>query len=163
MKRLVWGTLIVLVVASQAQPQAASQAGSDADRKAVTAVRDQEAAAINAGDVEKLVGLYTDDVVLMPPNEPVVVGKQAARAYLRNMFQQFKIQATYTSVSDLKVAGDWASERQAFTLKLTPSKGGAAMEDVGKGVHIYRRQAGGWKLAQDVWNSDKPAPPPATK
>ena len=31
-------------------------------------------------------------------------------------------------------------------------------EDVGKGIHVYRRQTDGtWKLQMDVWNSDRPA------
>jgi len=44
-----------------------------------------------------------------------------------------------------------------FILKLTPVAGGAVTEYVGKGMHIYRRQGdGSWKIAEDIWNSDKP-------
>lgn len=146
------------VPACTPRSQSTSQ-GIEADRQAITQVRQQEITLFSAGDVDRVLSVFTDDVVLMPPNEPILVGKEAARTWLQNMYQQFKIEGTYTSSADLTVAGDWAFERMSFTLKLTPIVGGAAMEDVGKGFHIYRRQAdGSWKIHQDIWNSDKPLP-----
>ena len=159
MKRFAVVTLVVLAMESYAQAGTAPQSGTEADRQAISRVREQEIATFSSGDVEKLLALVTDDAVLMPPNEPAVVGKEAARAWLRNLYQQFKIEGSYTSTADLRVIGDWAFERMSFKLKLTPVAGGAPIEDVGKGFHVYRRQAGGaWKIAQDIWNSDKPAP-----
>ena len=148
--------LTLCAVAGCAQSPADSQA-SAADRQAIAALRQQEMAHFSSGDVEGLLSLVTDDMVLMPPNEPALKGKEAARRWSQNMLSQFKIEGTYTSSADLTVAGDWAFERLAFTLKLTPVAGGAAIEEVGKGFHIYRRQPDGfWKIHQDIWNSDKP-------
>ena len=159
MKRFAVLTLVVLAVNGHAQPSPAQDSGQETDRQAINRVREQEIATFSSGEAEKLLALLTDDVVLMPPNEPAVVGKEAARAWVRNMFQRFKIEGTYTSTADLRLIGDSAFERMSFKLKLTPIDGGAPIEDVGKGVHVYRRQAGGaWKIAQDIWNSDKPVP-----
>ncbi len=160
MKMLAFVSLVVLAVDAQPQPAPAAPVG-EADRQAITRVREQEMASFTSGDSEKLLALFTEDVVLMPPNELAAVGKQAARTWVRGMFQQFKIEGSYTTTADLRVSGDWASERVSFKLKSTPIAGGAPIEDVGKGVHVYRRQAGVWKISQDVWNSDKAAP--ATK
>src|SRR5215467_11728051 len=92
MRKLAVLTLIALALEGQAQ-----QPASEADRQAIGRLREQEIATFSSGDVEKLLGLLTGDVVVMPPNEPTVVGSEAARAWLRRMYEQFKIEATYTS------------------------------------------------------------------
>ena len=149
--------LVVLTVAGHAQPPT-PQSGSEADRQAIGRVREQEIATLISGDVEKHLALVTDDVVLMPPNAPAVVGKEAVRAHVQKMCEQFKFEGTTTSGSDLRVLGDWAFERLSGKLKLTPVGGGPVIQDVLKGLHVYRRQGGGWKIAYDVWNSDMPLP-----
>ena len=149
-------TLVALAAGSHGQPGTAAQSGTPADRQAISQIRNQEIASFSSGDVEQLLSLCTDDLVLMPPNEPTLVGKDAVRAWARAMYQEFKIQGSYTSTADLRVVGDWAFERMSFKLTLTPVGGGAAMEDVGKGFHVYRREGGAWKIALDIWNSDTP-------
>jgi ketosteroid isomerase-like protein len=81
------------------------------------------------------------------------------------MFAQMSLTAKYTS-SSVKVSGDMAVDTYAATLTITP-KGGVAMTDQIKGIHVLRKGADGtWKIAQDTWNSDAPAaaaPPPSAK
>lgn len=52
--------------------------------------------------------------------------------------------------------GDAALERLSYTLLVTSLTDGSTVEDVGKGLHVYRRQSDGvWKIDQDIWNSDR--------
>ena len=158
--RVLAGTIMTLVAVAGCSSPAPAPATSnpEADRQAIAQLRDREIALFGKGNIDEVLAVFTDDLVLMPPNEPVRVGKQEARSWLEQTYKQFKIDGTYNSSSDLTVAGDWAFERMTFTLKLTRAGGGAAVQDVGKAVHVYRRQADGtWKIAQDIWNSDKPA------
>jgi uncharacterized protein (TIGR02246 family) len=160
MKAAFAGAILVTLTALGCAPPAPSTSeGSEADRQAITELREREIALFSAGNADSVLSVLTDDVVMMPPNEPAMVGKAAVRAWVESMYKQFRVQGTYTSASDLTVVGDWAFERMTFTLTMTPAAGGAAMQDVGKGFHVYRRQPdGSWKIHQDIWNSDNPPP-----
>ena len=137
--------------APQGEP---SQEDIEADIAAVNAVREQEVAAIASG--EPNTAYLAADAVLMPPNEPAVSGIDAIDAWVRDFMAQFTATANYTS-SEITVSGDWAIEHFAGTLTLTPVGGGDPMEEVIKGIHVYRREAdGSWKMVYDVWNSDAP-------
>ena len=139
--------------APQGEP---SQEDIEADIAAVNAVREQEVAAIASGEANT--AYLAADAVLMPPNEPAVSGIDAIDAWFRDFLAQFTATVAYTS-SEITVSGDWAIEHYAGTLTLTPVGGGDPMEEVLKGIHVYRRGAdGSWKMVYDVWNSDAPPP-----
>ena len=58
---------------------------------------------------------------------------------------------------DLIVSGDYAIETGTYRMTVQP-KQGKSMEDVGKFVSIWQKQAdGSWKMIRDIFNSDLPA------
>jgi ketosteroid isomerase-like protein len=147
------------LLTTQGWAQPAPSRATDTDRDAITAVHQREMSLFGARDIDGVLAVYTDDVTLMPPNQPAIVGKPAVRVWLQNIYRQYRVEDPNPSVSELVILGDVAIERYVYALKLTPIGGGAVIEDVGKGIHIFRRQAdGSWKIAQDVWNADKLAP-----
>ncbi len=92
----------------------------------------------------------------MPPNEPGFQGAEARAVWLRGLYEEASVQGVYTG-TELTLAGDWAFEQLAMTLTTTPVAGGGAVEEVAKGLHVYRRQPdGSWKIALDIWNTDSP-------
>jgi len=100
-----------------------------------------------------------DDILMMPPNEPAVVGIPAARAWFGGILRQFRASVAYPS-TQVVFAGDLAVEQYVGTLTLTPLAGGQPTTEMFKGLHVYRRDAAGvWKLVQDIWNTDT-APTP---
>ncbi len=150
--------LSVLIGVAACAPRGAATAGAtQADSAAVGDLRQQALAAVNAGDTT--LAYLADDVVLMPPNAPAVSGLAAARAWFGEATRQFRFSLAYTSCG-VEFAGDVAIEQCAGTLALTPVAGGPTVSDVWKGIHLYRRSATGtWKVALDIWNSDKPIVP----
>jgi ketosteroid isomerase-like protein len=85
--------------------------------------------------------------------------RAAVRLWAENIYKQFTVQGKYNSSksSNIILADDWAFERLAFTLTMTPVAGGKPIQEVGKDIHIYRRQSdGSWQIAQDIWNTDNP-------
>ncbi len=148
--------LVATVAAAACAPQSEPpQHDLAADLAAVNAVREQEVAAMAAG--ESSATYFAADAVMMPPNEPAVRGLDAIDAWSAAMGTQVGVAIEYTE-SEITVAGDWAIERYAAAVTLTPVDGGDPVDDVVKGLHVYRREAdGSWKMVYDMWNSDEPA------
>jgi ketosteroid isomerase-like protein len=136
--------------------------GSTADNAATDATARQAheayTAAINSNNLDSLLAMCTEDVVFLSPNEPVIAGKAAVRAWSAAYLKAYTIHWDKT-VSDFMVAGDWAFERYAYKEHDTPSGGGPVLTDTGKGLLIYHHDADGkWRVARDAWNSDLPRP-----
>ncbi len=141
-----------LFVLAAACPPAPAPVDTAADEAAVRAVQAQEAAALNSRDTT--MAYVSDDVVMMPPGGPAVVGKAATQAWVGEFMRMFAADVNYTS-SNVMVAGDLAVEHYTGTLTMTPVGGGPSMSETVKGIHVYRRQAdGSWKMTHDVWNTD---------
>ncbi len=135
------------------QPMQEVTSGPDVD--AIRAVSAAEIAALVAEDMDAHLATLTEDCIMLPPNEPAVVGHEAIAEWHGGFIEMFDIAGGYTG-SEVVVLGDWAIERYTGEVTVTPAEGDAATETI-KGIHIYRRQAdGSWKIAQDIWNSDVP-------
>ena len=135
------------------QPMQEVTSGPDVD--AIKAVSAAEFAALVAKDVDAHLATMTEDCIVLPPNEPAVVGHEAVAAWQADFTGMFDVAGGYTG-SEVVVLGDRAIERYTGEVTLTPAEGEAATVTF-KGIHIYQRQAdGSWKIAQDIWNMDAP-------
>lgn len=149
--------LFVALTLSSCQP-AAEQ--TEADVAAIQAVAKEWIAAVNAGDVARMVAEYTDDAVRMPPGAPAYAGKEAIEEAFRGLFEQFSAEITWsTGKEEIVVADGWAFHRDKYTARLTPVAGGEVIEEVGKVIVIFQQQPdGSWKHAREIWNRDNPPP-----
>ena len=130
-----------------------SPGDEDAVRQIIQ-VRDAWIAGVRAKDVERLMGYLTDDVVMLHPNRPAIVGKEANRADLVAAFGRFSVEQTAES-DEVIVAGKWAFDRSRATTTLTPVAGGERVTVRSKTITILRRQAdGAWKIARVIGNLD---------
>ncbi len=150
-------TLLVALACSQGEEQTSISMASSAV-EAINQVREREAAALTSEALEDLPTAYAADVVMMPPDEPVVMGQEASQTWFADFLEMFVVNLEYTS-SDVSVAGDWAIERYTGTVMLTPRAGGETVTETIKGIHIYKRQSdGSWRIVQDIWNYDEARP-----
>ncbi len=150
---------LVLVAGAGCSPRSQPE-DTAAAIQAVTAAGNHEVAMFSSGNVDSVLGVFTVDALVMPPDEPAVHGRDSLRLWTEGMYRQFNVSARYPT-SDATVAGDWAIQRYSYVLTLTPKAGGQPTEEHGKGVHVYRRQPDGrWLITQDIWNSDAPPPAP---
>jgi len=108
--------------------------------------------AYNRKDAAAAAQVYADDAKVLPPNMPIVSGKEAIQAFWK-MAMGMGVRLNLEAV-DLVVDGSTAYERGVATMT---TQVGTAQEKISKGkyVTVMRRQANGsWKLILDIWNSD---------
>jgi len=132
--------------------------GSKLDLDAIDQVRSRHVTALNAGDAGAWSSEFAEHAVQMPPHFPANVGREAIQGWSHGFLSMFQCRFSL-NVDEVRVSGDWAIERGRYTIKLTPSGGGPAMDDIGKYITIYEREAdSAWKITRDIWNSDLPMP-----
>ena len=143
----------------QAQPAAEEVATTEADVEAIRALLDDFVAAENAGDLQTIMALITEDVVTMPPEEPPVVGTDAVRTWWESTFGQVDIQGAVSDV-EIQAFGDWGFVRGIWNVTATPKSGGEPQQNDYSFILVVRRENGAWKEARAVWNTNAPPPTP---
>lgn len=108
-------------------------------------------ALLNAGDVDGLVALYTEDARVMPPNGAMKVGHAAVREEFGAMVAA-GMTGTLTSIES-KAIGDIAYNVGTYELQIA-----GETVDQGKWIETWERgDDGQWRISNDIWNSDNPA------
>jgi uncharacterized protein (TIGR02246 family) len=129
----------------------------EADIAALQEAMDMYALAMKAGDLDLWMSLYTDDTVKMAPDAPAVFGKEALRASMQPLFDNFTFEEMNIFDVEIQLAGDYAFCRCNFTATMTPKAGGEPAYIDAKDMSIMQRQAdGSWKIYWDCWNSNVP-------
>jgi uncharacterized protein (TIGR02246 family) len=129
------------------------------DVDAIDRVREAHVTAPGSGDVDAWAACFTADPVQMPPNCPANVGAESIRGWSGGMLTAFRAELSLAPEEVAVTGAEWAFERGAYAITLTPKAGGDSIRDAGKYVTLYERQAdGGWLVARDTWNSDDPLP-----
>jgi uncharacterized protein (TIGR02246 family) len=131
------------------------------DKEAVAAIEERTRAAYAAGDADAVAAQYTEDAILMRPNSPTVVGREAIAESHRGLFANFRAELTH-EVDEIEAIGDQAYMRGRFVVLVTPKRGGAPIRLQGKSLSIVHRGADGlWRFARDIYNYDHPTPRPS--
>jgi uncharacterized protein (TIGR02246 family) len=119
------------------------------DERAVREVHTAWIDAVNAGDLERLLDLMTDDVVFLNPGR-AALGRDGFPAGFTAAHQQSRIRCI-SALKEVVVAGDVAYTMCKDSLSVTPRAGGNAIELAGDRITIYRKQPdGSWLLARDA-------------
>lgn len=138
-----------IVVASDV----ARAAGEDENAKALMAVDNDWLKAAVARNVDDVASFYAEDGVVYPPNEPIAVGRAAARKLWAAYFADpsFQISWKTTSAEVVNRTGWTVGTYQA---SYNGPDGRPVMEN-GKYVTVWRKGADDtWKAIHDIWNSD---------
>ena len=106
--------------------------------------------ATQAGDLESVLSLMTDDVVFLGPGRPPMIGREtfaaASRAHPK---QPFEISGT-SEIQEIKIVGDWAYMWTRLTVVMTPNDGGAPVRRAGHTLSVLTKQNGRWQIARDA-------------
>ncbi len=141
---------VVLLVMAACQPPGPATL-SEEDIAGIEAATQAWLEAVNAGDWAALGATYTEDAVLLPPNEPVVQGRSDIQAW----FEAFPpVSDINLETEEIEGLGDVAFVRGSYTLTITP-EGMDAVTDTGKFLDVRRKQAdGSWLIYRDIFSSN---------
>jgi uncharacterized protein (TIGR02246 family) len=121
------------------------------DKTTIQNLNDQFTRAFNTGDIAAVAAHYTENAVVLPSGAEMVMGRNAILTFWKAASEQmgdFKL-----TVVDVKPLGsDAAREIGTFSLR---TKGSQPKEVAGKYVVVWEKVGADWKIATDIWNTNK--------
>lgn len=109
-------------------------------------------------DIEKYLGMYAPEAIIMPPMESVCIGIEALRRKVESMFADTIILwETYFWTSDkieISASGDLAYVFGINRLNIKTPNG--VIESTSKGIDIWKKINKQWKCIVSIWNYNKP-------
>ena len=121
------------------------------DKATIDKLNESFIAAFQKGDTAAIGQMYAEDAYLLSSGGEMVKGRAAIQAFWTKAAEgisDFKL----TTVDVQPLGNDAAREVGTFTLK---TKGQPPQEVAGKYVVVWQKVGGDWRLATDIWNTDK--------
>ena len=121
------------------------------DKATIDKLNESFMAAFQKGDTAAIGQMYAEDAYLLPSGGEMVKGRAAIQAFWTKAAEgigDFKL----TTVDVKPLGNEAAREIGTFTLK---TKGQPPQEVAGKYVVVWQKVGGDWRLATDIWNTDK--------
>lgn len=140
-------TLGVSACGSSTQEEGFNRADQDAIRQNAAELT----AAFNAKEVDRIVALYAESSIFMPPNAPLLRGREPLREFYGDMIAKG---ATDLRLESSEVSGHGPIAYDWGTYSLTYADG--ASRDRGKYLMVHRKMAGTWRTEKTIWSSDLP-------
>ena len=109
--------------------------------------------ALQAGNVEDIVDHYTEGARVMPPNLPLINGKENIRNMWKASLEMGPLDLKVKTVT-AEAFGKTAIEEGEYKIH---APDGQVVDD-GKYIVVWKKVDGRWRLHQDIFNSNRPAP-----
>ena len=126
-------------------------------REAIAQRRAAFVTAFNREDLAGLAHVCADDIVLMPPNQPPMLGVDAALEWWSTGFEAGRTTFEVTPC-ELYVSEGWATEWFEWSVTLLPLRGTVPVVDTGSTIAVWRRRHGAWQLLRTMWRSHSESP-----
>jgi ketosteroid isomerase-like protein len=115
--------------------------------------------ALRSDSQDSLLALMGEDVVIMPPNEAILRGKAAVRAWYEQFLKQWRTSKLTVTNREVFIDGSWATEVAVFEWELIPAGGGTPITDRGSYMQVWHHEPDDqWLFSREVWNSSEPPP-----
>ena len=111
--------------------------------------------AVNAGDLERWIVLWSNDAIQMPPDAPSRYGKEQIQIAVQAQFDLFETKIEINP-EEVYVFGKQAYSHGLFSSVAISKEGGATTETSGKFLAILEKQVkGSWKILIDCFNYNR--------
>jgi ketosteroid isomerase-like protein len=155
-KKVVLAATILLAIAGSGP----ASAGDTAVEKAVREGTAAWIKAYNAGNVDVIVATYAADALMMPPGSPAVRGQAAIREFIVKELAGARaagVTLALGTTNESGTSGDLAWHTGSYSVV---DRSGTTV-DSGSYLEVWQKTGGKWLIVRDMWNSDRPSPPPA--
>lgn len=135
----------------------ATKTAISVDTAAIRSIEQARLDALSKKDIDGYLSAYSDQAIWMPPGAAEIVGKAAARQRIGNALAETSIEIQLKSEEQEVMSSDWVLDRGAYVLSRTAKAGGKPAVEGGSYLTVWHKEAAGWKIAYDVWSSERPA------
>jgi uncharacterized protein (TIGR02246 family) len=116
-------------------------------RAEIGAINRQFEEAARKGDVDRLASLYTPDAIVLPPDGPLVRGRDGIKQMWGTVAREMGLKDVRLDTVDFEQAGDTGYEVGEATLTVASGKA------VVKFVVVWKKVDGQWRIHRDIWNT----------
>jgi len=120
----------------------------------IDALLKQYEAALNANDIDTILGLYGSQPVFMPQHAPAMVGRDAVRSAYQMVFDTLKLDIAFT-LHDLVIAGEWAWARTSSAGRTRILAAGVEITEGNNELFVFRSEDGAWKIHQYLFSTNQ--------
>ena len=154
--------LLAVVLFSISCTPSSSPGASASEEAAIRALDEQWSATAAKNDLDGTVAYYADDAVLLPPNASMAAGQKSIRESWAGLLGPNTSVSWRATKAEVAKSGELGYLYGTYQLSMKDPKGGPAINDKGKLLEVWKKQADGkWKCIVDTYNSDIPLPAPA--
>lgn len=163
MKALRIGVSLMCAACAGSKSEPVMDAG---DLAAIDGLHQADMAAAPAGDVDALMTLWSSDPIAMPPEGPLVEGREAVRAMLeagrRKADSPWEPAEYAQQFTEVMVLGDYGWDLGTVTTRLVNRTEGTEVVVTGKLLRILKREPDGrWTVHRSMWSQEAPVIRPA--
>jgi uncharacterized protein (TIGR02246 family) len=162
MRAIVAISLALVAGACAGGPASKPAVDTKAEEQAIRQLDDQWNAALQKKDADAAASFYAPDAAAMWPDAPAINGTSAIHAAWVDFVKTPNLTGSFTP-EEIKVSdsGDMASDVGKIHLEMDTPQGHQVLD--GKYLVVWRKVNGMWKAQYDTFNSNMPAPPPASE
>jgi len=151
-------SLVAILLAAACAPPVPPAPDLEAELAALRATATAYNDAAGAKDASRVVALYDQDAIMVPPNAEMVNGLEGVEGYRFGFISTPGVELRFELLrAQVSAAADmgWSLSLAYITINRPD---GTVGTDLVRDFHVWRKQAdGSWRLAVDIWNSGIPA------
>ncbi|CAN7619932.1 MULTISPECIES: YybH family protein [unclassified Variovorax] len=137
-------------------PRPSRRAAQAGQRAEIEQLLNKYEHALNTGDVNAAVQLYTDDGVFMAPESPTAIGTKVLREAYAGVFQAIALKLKFQIAEAKLLSPEWAMLRTTSSGTVKIVANGAEIPDSNQELFLLRKTGGQWKIARYSFSSVLP-------
>lgn len=110
----------------------------------------------NQGDIHGVLKQYSSDAILMQPNGPSIVGKEAIRNHYTALFKAYRFNNLKADIEEIMVAENFALIAGTTSGEMVALGQSTSQKVNGKFMmQLEKDHQGDWKIKRLIWNDAK--------